>query len=93
MKKLRLNLDALRVESFQATSDADLRQGTVHGHFSQNNPAGCYKSQVNTCLYTCDDATCLASCNGTCFPYTCACATVACSRDICQDTTTCPPTG
>lgn len=43
MKKLRLNLDTLRVESFSTQPAADRRSGTVRGH-SQHDPthhAGC----------------------------------------------------
>ena len=48
MKKIHLDLDRLRVETF-ATSDADATPiGTVHGHWSQ--PGTC-DAVVGTCQY------------------------------------------
>jgi len=51
MKKLALNLDTLRVESF-ATQDADARRGTVRGHDDTRETENCSH-------YTCIFATCL----------------------------------
>jgi hypothetical protein len=59
MRKLMLQLDDLQVESFETAGTPDLR-GTVEAHVS--NP--CIKT-TNTCPYTCDDATCIGSCQGT----------------------------
>jgi hypothetical protein len=48
MKKLNLDIDRLRVETFEAESaDAD-GHGTVHGHWSQ--PGTC-DGRVATCQY------------------------------------------
>jgi hypothetical protein len=63
MKKLKLSLEELRVESF-ATGAATRAEGTVHGHAPQTR-------NQNTCQATCA-ATCLFSCEGTC-QYTCKC--------------------
>ena len=70
MAKLKLNLDALNVETFQ-TADAGAEEGTVHGQ--QITPAGscgCWYT-VATC-----PATCQITCGATCYPtcrYTCRC--------------------
>lgn len=55
MKKLRLTLDALTVESFAAEMQAEER-GTVAGHDA---------TEINTC------DTCFNSCAGTCRWQTC----------------------
>jgi hypothetical protein len=77
MKKLRLELDSLAVESFD-TAAAQKPKGTVFGEqctcntmCAQQTCPGCPTCD-NTCAYTCDDATCpacptcAASCNGSC---------------------------
>jgi hypothetical protein len=52
MKKLTLQLDDLRVESFETVAEAEVR-GTVHGR--DDNTAG----SVPSCCRTCDgDPTC-----------------------------------
>jgi hypothetical protein len=68
MKKLRLEMDALRVESF--STDAAAREaGTVHGH---SYPNGCFPPPgsdpfLDTCHYaTCAGDTCWYSCGGSC---------------------------
>lgn len=105
MRKLKLDLDTLKVDSFATDADAE-GPGTVHGHYtapgcfnvSQLHGHGCEfvvapgqakKSDFNTCKQTCWDIvyTCQASCNGTCFPGSCACPSVQCSVVICIDTT------
>lgn len=59
MKKLRLDLDALTVQSFEPRADSGPRGGgTVHGHAEDYSAAetACADvcaSQVNTCA-TCD---------------------------------------
>ena len=75
--KIRLNLDALRIESF-ATGDAPARErGTVHGHARtdrcQTNdctPATCGTECIGTFAETCQESfcvgTCGLSCGGTC---------------------------
>jgi hypothetical protein len=58
MKKLRLDLNALTVESFAPRADAPRAGGTVHGHAAaysaeQTACADVCASQVATCA-TCD---------------------------------------
>lgn len=70
MKKLRLNLDALAVESFTAGEDELASRGTVAGHISTRCTAGAMTcDDGNTCVpagATCDNDTCYVSCNGSC---------------------------
>lgn len=70
MKKMRLSLDTLRVESF-APADAERGHGTVHGHARYTDPAVCPYSQNWYCTvgdgctwgpYTCFD-TCGDNCD------------------------------
>ena len=77
MKKMKLNLDALGVESFD-TSGADAKRGTVFGEqctcYTNCTCPGCptcYASCNGTCGGTCGENTCAASCNGTCGAATC----------------------
>ncbi len=69
MKKLRLEMDELRVESF-ATDAAAGEAGTVHGHSYPNAclpPSGSDEPFVDTCGYaTCAGDTCWQSCGGSC---------------------------
>ena len=41
MKKIRLNLDALAVETFATTTDDGRDRGTVRGHDSDGSGIGC----------------------------------------------------
>lgn len=67
MKKLRLNLDELEIESFATTAEADaLEEGTVHGYHCTCN---CCTDNDPTCYNTCaGNATCHRTCvgNNTC---------------------------
>jgi hypothetical protein len=64
MKKQKLDVDHLTVESFETGDAAEVR-GTVRGQ-GQSEPYQC-ASGVWTCLETCDpNATCGLSCNGSC---------------------------
>ena len=84
--KIKLDLDALSVESF-ATSVAEARRGTVHGHISETTcdlracdcgtSAGAYCTDIS-CV-TCDE-TCGYSCNGTCHENTCATCNESCGQ-------------
>ena len=68
MKKIHLDLDRLRVETF-ATSDADAApRGTVHGHWSQR---GTCDAVVGTCQYG-------GSCGAGCPTLVAACTGLAC---------------
>lgn len=58
MKKLRLSLDALAVETFEPRADAPRAGGTVHGHAEDYSAqetacADLCATQANTCA-TCD---------------------------------------
>ena len=69
MRKLRLELDALIVESF-APADGTGGRGTVHGHVSL------YWEDCQYVSETCDGAgwpcgPTEQSCGGTCYEYTC----------------------
>jgi hypothetical protein len=74
MRKLKLELDRLEVESFD-TASTQKRKGTVIGeelctcntYCGQATCPGCPTCD-NTCAYTCDDATCPAcpTCANTC---------------------------
>jgi len=55
MKKLTLEFDELRVESF-STEGADDARGTVEGHIYYGSGVGC------TAFYSCEDTVCAASC-------------------------------
>jgi hypothetical protein len=77
MRKLRLEIDALAVESFDTHAVAE-GAGTVRGMASY--PDGCFPPSdsqdpfLDTCGYaTCAGNTCWYSCNGTC-----NCGTVGC---------------
>jgi hypothetical protein len=76
MRKLRLNPESLRVESFDVHEGAPW-QGTVHGHSYPNQcdpPSDSLDPAYNTCHFaTCAGDTCWQSCNGTC-----NCGTVGC---------------
>ena len=56
MNKIKLNLDGLRVDSFQTASADDASRGTVHGFYSQ---VGTCDGRVATCQY---GGTCGAGC-------------------------------
>ncbi|HVH11786.1 MAG TPA: hypothetical protein VM759_01980 [Longimicrobium sp.] len=83
MRKLRLDLDAVQVESFVTDAAAggrgtvDARQRITFGcpPPSQNTCAGTCSCGCGTGALTCDwtcGSTCAASCNGTCGDPTCA---------------------
>lgn len=64
MKKIRLQLDALAVESFETTA-AEKAKGTVFGE-----ECSCLTDCTCPGCPTCDN-TCPLSCNGTCNEFTC----------------------
>lgn len=91
MRKLRLELEALTVDSFDTTA-VEVPKGTV---LAQEGTRGCSISCVDSCLQTqCTCAginTCQQSCNGTCVGYSCqgptcvgTCAT--CGANTCEPT-------
>jgi hypothetical protein len=81
MKKLRLGLDDLRVDTFDTTAPRK-EKGTVFGEqctcwtqCGQDTCPGCPTcgdTCPNTCAYSCDDFSCAWTCAGnTCEVYTC----------------------
>ncbi len=75
MKKLKLNFNDLKVESFNI-QNIETARGTVKGQKTYTDPEvcetklSCFDScdescQVGTCNYSCD-GTCYISCNGSC---------------------------
>ena len=86
MKKLKLRLEDLKVESFETAPEGDpTPQGTVFAYISPGPgntcDAGCANSTcVNTCADTCGD-----TCNTTCVLNTCGtCQT--CGGPTCEQT-------
>ncbi len=80
MKKLKLNLDEIKVESFE-TNTQSLTQGTIHalGAETEGPVDTCYDfciTQAQTCDYTC-----WATCTGTVY--------VSCPHNTCD--VTCSP--
>jgi hypothetical protein len=84
MRKTRLDLDSLSVESFDTTATPADSRGTVHGNadtFQSYCSDG--RTCIDTCDYTCNqyEATCAGTCQGdasccptycgTCYDYTC----------------------
>lgn len=62
MKKLRLDLEKLVVETFKTQQDVD-EKGTVHAHHSIHSVcvgSGC--DSYCSCYVTCDDGTCASGC-------------------------------
>ncbi len=69
MKKLRLEMEGLRVESFHPASTSMDDSGTVHGHASLNGT--CFPTCGTTCPISCQ-MSCGNTCPGTCYR-TCGC--------------------
>ena len=72
MRKLKLNLEALNVDSFELTDAEKARQGTVHGHVDYTHPRVCDTAvdcSFNSCpsyCHTACAATCIETCDFTC---------------------------
>ncbi|HEX6037673.1 hypothetical protein [Longimicrobium sp.] len=85
MKKLRLSLDELHVESFDTRTGADARRGTVPAHMATTpdvcvtDPNYCLSDNYSECR-SCIQGTCYNSCGGTCGALSCAasCAGYTC---------------
>ncbi len=74
MKKLKLNLEDLKVESFQTMNDVKKR-GTVVGNSGETCPPF---------TYPCDGCTGF-SCPNTCYEQSCECTNhTACNQNTCQ---------
>ena len=69
MRKIRLEIDDLAVESFDTADGKGKKTGTVHGHSEFTEFDGCNSQYSNcaTCEYGCpqDTVTCFASCRMT----------------------------
>lgn len=78
MKKLKLEIDSLEIESF-STAAGQEPAGTVEAHATRNQ---------NTCGATCD-ASCFGSCDHTC-DYTCKCVFTE-PRQTCLEPCVPPP--
>ncbi|HWK88839.1 MAG TPA: hypothetical protein VNP72_02560 [Longimicrobium sp.] len=65
MRKLKLDVEALEVESFEATPEPSGLRGTVKGHYytepwTANEPSVCVDA---SCAWThCNNLSCLANC-------------------------------
>ncbi|HST60738.1 MAG TPA: hypothetical protein VLK84_18705 [Longimicrobium sp.] len=99
MRKLKLSLDDLQVESFHATRGAEVR-GTVPAHdWTEYADESCFGTcdggctgPVGSCGGGCGTAgscygTCINSCNGTC---NCSAGCTAATACDCQTWETCP---
>jgi len=97
MRKLKLGLEELRVDSFD-TGAAGEGRGTVHGHVSQfctRGPVTCDVGYTCDGGYTCAGDTCVVlSCDGACGSNLCAtdpsCTTPSCLQ-TCPPQVTCQP--
>jgi hypothetical protein len=73
MRKVRLDLDALAVESFETDGGTTKRKGTVHGH-----------APTLDLGETCNGGnTCWDSCDGVCGTYFCATIDDSCGAASC----------
>jgi len=75
MRKLKLNLDGLTVESFQTLSEGGAQRGTVEAHLSQvcaltlgEDTCDCVTNWHSSCPPTCA-ATCDGNSCNTCYTY------------------------
>jgi hypothetical protein len=77
MRKFRLSVEALTVESFETSRGGTEGMGTVraHHHDTQPLPPASQTDEVHTACGSCDDS---------CYFGTC---------DTCANTCTCPPAG
>lgn len=57
MKKLRLDADALVVQTFETAAKSSTGMGTVHGHHHNSNHSLCFTQGGTTCepAYTCPE--------------------------------------
>lgn len=88
MKKMRLDVDTLAIESFDTSGDPTDPRGTVHGH-APPHTEGPECDSIDICSgYDCSDVTecgtCgVTACNGTCYDASCG-ATYCGSCDACS---------
>lgn len=91
MRKLKLSLDDLQVDSFHATSGSSTR-GTVPGHsWTQYADESCFQSCNGSCNQTCP-ASCYGGCgSGATCGASCGCSPgTAMTECGCQTWETCP---
>lgn len=89
MRKIRLELDALRVESF-ATDGGARGHGTVHGRNTMWGGA-CEEPPPEDSIYVCPVPTAQATCNQFTCDYTCGnTCSCGCTRTYGGWTCTCP---
>jgi hypothetical protein len=74
MEKVRLEIDGLRVESFNTSDDPSRHRGTVNGYENPTDEVGC--TAFDTCF-----ATCAFSCACNTEDCTAICQSDACSYD------------
>lgn len=82
MNKLKLNWDALVVDSFETASEQTAR-GTVRGHISYFHDTCLTETDELSCPGSCEPDTCYAGCGG---------GTVNCSVGCNSQAITCSPT-
>lgn len=72
MKKLKLNIDDLKVESFETNNNTEQKEGTINGFAinTKGNGDSCSLTCHDTCL-TCEQHTCLNTCYETCAGASC----------------------
>ncbi len=63
MKKLKLNLDEIKVESFETTDASSLSKGTIMGQVTWTQYLSCHTDD-GTCRYTCADYSIYYTCLG-----------------------------
>lgn len=85
MKKLRLEIEALEVDSFEPAAESRLR-ATVHGRVWDQETVAPGPTCWESCLGTC--RSCPA--DPTCGYWTCSCDT-ACGQQSCANTCGCEP--
>ena len=93
MKKLKLSLEDLKVESFETISKIHGKNGTVKGFDEYDSiivcpqhSDGCPSNEPtcdDTCNPTCNDPTCLITCPNTCHD-TCGCGGPGGTRIVCE---------
>ena len=84
MKKLKLNLDEIKVESFEIGKKTETNSGTVHGQV-ESGEIPCFPTSIAyTCPYTqqnCTNASCNPTCDETCHGLSCdfSCPLIECA--------------
>lgn len=90
MRKLKLELDTLQVESWETEADGGRERGTVLGRaltedcqkvvlpYTQACSGAILCTYVQTCKVTCDDRTCRETCLETHCPDTCLASCASC---------------